>query len=142
MTMVGPQIRVPLEVVRHKQFFAGLPISTDPKPLPEMLDIPIIREALLAMPGLGIEKNKAGQIMAPDNILYVLQNAFPLLGQMRRLRPRQEGQRERLGAAWTSWLLPMQLRQLTTRERTAALRARERLAGVERRQERSTEEGW
>jgi hypothetical protein len=118
-----------------------MPISTDPKPLPKVLDIPIIRDALRAIP-YGVRKNKDGQYMIPDNALYALQNAIPIVGQTRRLLPREEGMQDRLGAALTSWLLPMSLRQLSTRERLSAQRQRERKLGIERRTERLLEEGY
>jgi len=140
-TMVGPQLRVPLELILGRQFFADMPISTDPKPLPKVLDIPIIRDALRAIP-YGVRKNKDGQYMIPDNALYALQNAIPIVGQTRRLLPREEGMQDRLGAALTSWLLPMSLRQLSTRERLSAQRQRERKLGIERRTERLLEEGY
>ena len=138
-TMVGPQVRVPIEMALGRQFFADMPISMDPKPLPKVLDIPIIRDALRIF---DVRKNKDGQYMIPDNVLYVLQNAIPIVGQTRRLLPREEGMQDRLGAALTSWLLPMSLRQLSTRERLSAQRQRERKLGIERRTERLLEEGY
>jgi hypothetical protein len=140
-TMAGPQIRTPLELGLGRQFFADMPVSTDPKPLPAILDIPIIRDMLAALP-LGVKKNSKGQYMVGDNVLYALQNAFPLIGQTRRILPREEGMQDRLGAALTSWLLPMSLRQLTERERLSAMRQRERGLGIERRTERKLEEGY
>ena len=138
-TMVGPQLRVPIEMSLGKQFFADMPISTDPKPLPAVLDIPVLRDALRIF---GAKKNSKGQYMIPDNSLYALQNAFPIVGQTRRIVPREEGMQDRLGAALTSWLLPMSLRQLTHRERLSAQRQRERRLGIERRTERKLEEGY
>jgi hypothetical protein len=138
-TMVGPQIRVPIEMALGKQFFADMPISTDPKPLPAVLDIPVIRDALRVF---GVKENSKGQYMIPDYALYALQNAFPLVGQTRRIIPREQGMQDRLGAALTSWLLPMSLRQLTERERLSAQRQRERGLGIERRTERKLEEGY
>ena len=138
-TMVGPQIRVPIEMALGKQFFADMPISTDPKPLPAVLDIPVIRDALRVF---GVKENSKGQYMIPDYALYALQNAFPLVGQTRRIIPREQGMQDRLGAALTSWLLPMSLRQLTQRERLSAMRQRERGLGIERRTERKLEEGY
>ena len=138
-TMVGPQLRVPIEMSLGKQFFADMPISTDPKPLPAVLDIPIIRDALRIF---GAKKNSKGQYMIPDNSLYALQNAFPIVGQTRRILPREEGMQDRLGSALTSWLLPMSLRQLSHRERLSAQRQRERRLGIERRTERKLEEGY
>lgn len=138
-TMMGPHIRTPLEMRLGQQFFADMPITMDLKPLPAMLDIPLIRDGLRIM---GAKPNSKGQWMMPDAMLYALGNAFPLLGQSRRLIPREEGTQDRLGAAFTSWALPMQLRQLTQREKESGLRQRERRLGIERRTERQLEEGY
>ena len=139
-SMVGPQWRVPAEMWAEQSFFAGLPISTKPQPLPAMLDVPGVRSVLRLMPG--VHKNNKGQYMVNDNILYALSNAFPLLGQTRRLVPREVGMQDRLEASLTSWALPMALRPLTQREQRGAAMKREREAGYERRWERQLEEGY
>ena len=58
--------------------------------------------------------------------VYLAQNAFPIIGQMRRQLPKEQKYKDRLLSSWTSWLLPVSLRMMTARELNVGKIGRER----------------
>ena len=123
-SQANPIARTPVEMFFGKQFFADLPIKSDYIPMPMPLNTPGIREALAATPFA--EKNSKGEYKMQSRYVYLAQNAFPIIGQLRRQFPKEKKYKDRLVSSWTSWMLPVSLRMMTARELNVGKIGRER----------------
>jgi hypothetical protein len=123
-SQANPIARTPVELFFGKQFFADLPIKSDYIPMPMPLNTPGIREALAATPFA--ERNSKGEYKMQSRYVYLAQNAFPIIGQLRRQFPKEKKYKDRLVSSWTSWMFPVSLRMMTARELNVGKIGRER----------------
>ena len=73
-----------------------------------------------------VKRNSKGEYKMQERYLYVAQNSFPIIGQLRRQFPKEKKYKDRLVSSWTSWMLPVSLRMMTARELNVGKIGRER----------------
>ena len=116
ISQVSPFIKTPIEYAFGKQFFKGIPLKDEYKPVPSWLEgIPGIFPALNAA-GLA-QRNADGRWSMKQKNLYVMESMLPAYGKARRLFPAEEEYSERTLANWLSFGFGAGIRSNTPTER-------------------------
>lgn len=119
MTQVTPLVKVPLERIKNKQFFKGIPFKDEKVEAPaSWTRVPGLHEALQA---LGVVDKKG---MTTDRDAYTVESLMPLLGRFRRLQPNEKKYQERALTSWLSFLgVPLRTNTKYEQEMEQARRA-------------------
>ena len=122
MGMVTPFVKTPIEWWSNKQFFKGIPLSTDLKPAP------VVMQAIPGlMPALGTlgfaEKGEQGWMMR-DKDIYGIEQFLPTMGKARRVLPNDERFEDRRWASMLSTFLGLGVRSNTEDQQTTELWSR------------------
>jgi hypothetical protein len=122
----SPLIKTPIEVYGHKQIFADLPIDTEKdQPVPNAwTKVPGVIEGLVALGKLGRDP-VTGEPMMSEQDGYIVEQAIPMMGRLRRLFPSEDKYTERRTASVLSFFFGIGYRTLTPSLERSALYERD-----------------
>lgn len=125
-SMVTPLIKTPIEMKLGTQFYKGIPLTNEMKPVPAWGKIPGLMPALQAV-GVA-DKGANGKYFMADKDQYLVEQFLPDLARVRRMAPSDTQTQSKVTAAWISTVLGIRTRINTPAEQQAEL-DRQKYAG-------------
>jgi len=111
-----PFYKLPIELWAGKRTFADIPFTGRYQQVPHAMEkLPGFMPLMSAFGQA--EKNKRGEWKMRDQTIYVVEQAMPLLGRMRRLIPNEDAKQKRLMTTYFSTLFGLGLRTNTPQEK-------------------------
>ena len=114
-SMANPFVKAPAELALDTKFFSNIPLQQDFVQAPSYLGgIPGMRNALEAAGVLS--RGTDGGFYGRDELFYMIDQALPLVGRLRRLLPSEEQYNDRIFTTWAAFLFGPFPRTLTDTE--------------------------